>query len=128
MIDINRMRDIADALYSRMVEANHGERGTRALRTVLEFVPAFYKHVAPETRKTRILVLKHLDDEPLRALGGAIQCSSLSHLPVLSEDEVLVQLLQSGRFLVSQTAVIDPMQVAQHCVVYTYENRIETFY
>jgi hypothetical protein len=122
------MRDIAEAMYSRMVETNHGARGTRALRAVLEFVPAFYKHVAPETRRTRILVLKHLDDIPLGPLNDAIQCASLGHMPVLSEDEVVVQILKSGQLLVSQTAVIDPMQVAEDCVVYTYENRAEMFY
>jgi len=122
------MRELAAAVYSRMVEASHGERGTRALRALLEFVPAFYRHVAPETRRARILVLKHLEDAPLGALNAAVQCSSLSHMPVFSDDEVVVQLLQSGQFLVSQTADIDPVQVAQDCVVYTYENRTEMFY
>jgi hypothetical protein len=111
-----------------MVEAEHGERGTRALRVVLEFVPAFYRHVPPENRRTRILVLKHLDDVALGALSDAIQCASLGHMPVLSDNEVVVQILQSGEFLVSQTAAIDPVQVAQDCVVYTYENGTEMFY
>jgi hypothetical protein len=49
-------------------------------------------------------------------------------MPELSDNEVVVQILQAGRFLLSQTAVIDPMQVAQNCVVYAYENRTEAFY
>jgi hypothetical protein len=122
------MRDIAEAMYSRMVETSHGERGTQALRALLEFVPAFYKHVAPETRRTRILVLKHLNDVALGPLSDAVECASLGHMPVLSENEVVVQILRAGRFLLSQTAVIDPMQVAQNCVVYAYENRTEAFY
>jgi hypothetical protein len=128
MIDIDRMRDIAEAMYSRMVEATHGERGTRALRAVLEFLQGFYGHVAPETRRTRIVVLKQLDDVALGALNDAIQCASLSHMPVLSDSEVVVQILRSGQFLVSQTAVINPLEAAEDCVVYTYENRTETFY
>jgi hypothetical protein len=128
MIDINRMRKIAESLYSPMVEAIHGERGTRALRDVLEFLQAFYKRLAPETRKSRILVLKHLDDVTLDPLLDANECPSVSHMPTFSDDQVVVQVLQNGRSLVSQTAVVDPVQAAQESVVYTYEERIEKFY
>lgn len=128
MIDVDRMREIAQALYSPMVEASHGDRGTRALRDLLEFLQALYKHLAPDARRTRILVLKHLEDVPVAPLVNALECPSVSHMPKFSPDPIVIQVLQNGRSLVSQTAIVDPAQAAQECVVYTYEERVEKFY
>lgn len=128
MIDVNGMREIAQGLYSPMVEASHGEPGIRALCDLLEFLQAFYKHLAPETRKTRILVLKHLNDVTLDPLLGAVQCPSASNMPAFSAEQIVIQVLQNGWALVSQTAAVDPVQAAQECVVYTYEKRVEKFY
>jgi hypothetical protein len=128
MIDIGRMAQIAAELYFPMVEDKHGQKGTSALRELLDFLQSLYKYVAPETRSTRILVFKHVDDEGLAPLDGSVECISPQHLPILSADPIVIQLRANGRFLFSQTVRIDPIPLAQESVVYTFENRIERFY
>ena len=62
------------------------------------------------------------------ALGGSVECVSAQHLPTLSVDPIVIQLRENGRLLLSQTAQIDPVLLAQESVVYTFENRVERFY
>ncbi len=128
MIDIGRMAQIADELYFPMVEDKHGQKGTHALRELLDFLQSLYKYVAPETRSTRILVFRHVDDTTVAALGDSVECISAQHLPALSTDPIVIQLRTNGRLLLSQTVQIDPILLAQESVVYTFENRIERFY
>ena len=51
MIDIGRMAQIAAELYFPMVEDKHGQKGTQALREILEFLQALYKYIAPRDTK-----------------------------------------------------------------------------
>lgn len=122
------MAQIAHDLYFPMVEKEHGEKGTRALRELLDFVQALYKYLAPEARSTRILVFRRIDDAALGALKGPVECTSVQWLPTLSANPIVIQLRQNGRFLLSQTAEVNPTILAQESVVYTYENRVERFY
>jgi len=128
MINVTLLREIFQELYTPMVEAAHGEQGTRALRELMGFLQAFYKHVSPESRTSRNLALKHLGGVTLGPLAGSQECPSLEHMPRFSSDQIVVQLLENGRLLISQTAVVDPVDASQVCVVYTYENRSEKFY
>jgi hypothetical protein len=128
MIDIRRMAEIARELYFPMVEQKHGQKGTQALREILEFVQALYKYIAPETRSTRILVFRHVDDVPSSLLSGSAEYQSAQQLPTLSADQIVIQLRQSGRIIVSQFAQADPSQLAEDSVVYSFDNRVEKFY
>jgi hypothetical protein len=128
MIDIGRMAQIAAELYFPMVEEKHGQKGTQALREILEFLQALYKYVAPETRSTRIVVFRHIDQAAVAAMVGSVECISAQYLPNLSADPIVIQLRENGRLLLSQTAQIDPVLLAQESVVYTFEHRVERFY
>src|SRR5260370_33534029 len=119
MIDIGRMAQIADELYFPMVEDKHGQKGTHALRELLDFLQSLYKYVAPETRSTRILGFRHVDDTSVAALGGSFACICAQHLPALSTDPILIQLRTYGRVFLSQTVQIGPSHLAQESVVYT---------
>src|SRR5260370_27588103 len=128
MIDIGRMAQIADELYFPMVEQKHGQKGTQALRELLDFLQTLYKYVAPETRSTRILVFRHIEDASVPLLAGSAECVSAQQLPALSADPVVIQLRQNGRIVLSQSAQMDPAILAEQSVVYTFENRVEKFY
>ncbi len=120
------MSQIAHDLYVPMVEANHGQKGAAALRDLLEFLQSLYKYVAPETRSTPIVVFKHIDNATV--LAGATEYNSAQNLPPLSVEPIAIQLRQNGRLLFSQLAKVDPVTLAQECVVYTFLNRVERFY
>src|SRR5260221_5654442 len=101
MIDYDKMNALASQFYFPFIDRQHGKLGINALRQILGFIQQFYLHVAPETRTSRILVFKHLNDLPADVLSGAHEAQSVHHMPALSQEPIVVQIFENGRMLLS---------------------------
>jgi hypothetical protein len=128
MIDLLKMQEITRRLYVPMVEKNHGQSGTNTLKELLDFVRSFYSYVAPDMKRPRILIFKHLTDIRSPLFLETDEILSVRHLPSLSPQPLTVQVFSTGRLLLSQTIAPTPQALAQDGIVYTFEAGVEMFH
>jgi hypothetical protein len=61
-------------------------------------------------------------------MAAAGEYIAARYLPLLSVEQIVIQLRQNGRLLLSQSLQVDPAALSAESVVYTFENSVEKFY
>lgn len=129
MLDLGRMKEIAEQLYVPMVVEQHGARAGDVLRELLEFIRKFYERIVPDTRQGRITIFKALEDIPTNDIDSSgLEFLLLDSLTQLPDANLVVQTFSGGRFIVWRERDVAPDLLAQKAIVYTYRNGVEHFY
>lgn len=128
-IDLDVMRGVVHDLYVTMVVQQHGGAGASALRELLEAIHKIYRWVDPESIRERIVVFKILPDSALPLpRERAAQVQRAEAFSQHDGGPFIIQVLDSGEFLLWKDASIDLVKLANVAVVYEYANRSEHFY
>lgn len=128
-IDLDVMRTIVHDLYVAMVIREHGDVGAAALKQLLEALHKVYRWLDPETVEERIIIFKALPDvvEPLPR-NEATTIQRPEGFALLKGGPFVIQVLDSGEFLLWKGPGTSASALAGTAVVYEYANRVEHFF
>lgn len=128
-IDLNEMRDIVHNLYVTMVVQQHGGPGGEALKQLLEALHKIYRWLEPESVREKLIVFKALSESnhPLPR-DKAVLIQRPEGFAQHEGGPFIIQVLDSGEFLLWKEAAADLPQLADVAVVYEYANRSEHFF
>jgi hypothetical protein len=133
ILDLNKMREIAESLYVPVIARAHGREGVSALKDVLSSLHRIYSYVEPELIKGTFLVFKRLQgDDPLHELPVPKTVSGPEHLlGALTQTEpasvALIQLQFNGTFLLWKGILPDLRKLSTQGIVYRYRQSREFF-
>jgi hypothetical protein len=127
-IDLEVMREVVHDLYIAMVVKQHGDAGAHALKRLLAALHEIYRFLDPDSVKERIVVFKALVDtaHPLRS-ERATRILRPEAFAQHSGGPFVIQVLDSGEFLLWKEASTALVELAMVAVVYEYAGRSERF-
>jgi hypothetical protein len=128
-IDLDEMRDLVHDLYVMMVVQQHGDPGAAALKQLLAALHKIYRWLDPEAVRDRVVVFKALSDadHPL-ARDKAVRVQRPEGFAQHDGGPFVIQVLQSGEFLLWKQEALDLGELAAVAVVYEYSSRSEYFF
>jgi len=128
-IDLEEMRDLVHELYVMMVIQQHGSPGAAALKELLAALHKIYRWLDPEAVRDRVVVFKALSDsdQPL-AHNKAVRVQRPEGFAQHEGGPFVIQVLESGEFLLWKEETPDPAQLSAVAVVYEYSSRSEYFF
>jgi hypothetical protein len=130
MLDIDRMRRIAEDLYVTAVSKAFGEEGTLALRLLIDTVMQIYRRVAPDERTAPLIVVVGLTSKGGAGIADAAR--TIVNSPSVIEHELdgacSVEIQGNTRLMVRPAGSVDPLAVSKRAIVYVYRDGKESFF
>lgn len=129
MLNIQIMRRIVEESYITAIYAEYGDRGTHALRVVLDVLPGLYGRIEPELFREIFVVFHRLpdaDEAPPQA-SAAREVRGFGSLVNAVSDGCAVEVLEREHFRIWSVETLDLAQLADSAIVYVYEPRRESF-
>ncbi|HEY3801980.1 MAG TPA: hypothetical protein VGL61_05205 [Kofleriaceae bacterium] len=127
-VDMDALRELVSQAYVKSVFDAYGDRGTRALRPLLQGVKNIYTVVEPRGFSGRFVVFTSLD--PTADIYGratAVECLDVSAVAREATAPGVVEVAWNGRYYVWK-ADCDPQLLIGEAIVYAYANNVEVIY
>lgn len=128
-MNLQAIGEFAASHYMAMIAEAHGDAGVVALRQLIGALHAFYQQIAPELCRSTLTVFRPLDPtlRPLSIRGGRTIRDFMT-LPADVRLPCVVQVVSERELILWNGIQIEYQQLAEHSVVYRFEEEIETFY
>jgi hypothetical protein len=127
MIDYNALRRIVEFNYVPVIHAKHGDKGTAALRVVLEFLSRFFERIDPGLLNAPLIVLHPIsgfDEATLPTNPNLVQ--DIPSLAPMVHGLCVIRIRDRG-FECWSNKTIDMSVVSKKAVVYCFDRGVEWF-
>jgi hypothetical protein len=122
------MVNFAQTYFTKVVIEQHGAMASAPLRLLLDFLRKLYENVAPETLTGKLIVFTSLDGISPSIPGHPIQLTSLVGISDLLTTSCLIQCSSLNDIRIWRNTGVNPQDIGQSAVVYSYEDEVEFFY
>lgn len=127
MLDIDRMRRIAEGLYVNAVESHFGSEGATALRGLLDTLIQLYRRLDPSSRTAQLIVVKQLREAPSFLAPPIHTIAGISSVADQLDGPCCVALQPNGSLQIYALSAVDPDTTSNLAIVYEFHNRAERF-
>lgn len=127
MLDIDRMRRIAEGLYVREVLESFGESGADGLRSLLDFLVQLYGRIDPANRSSALYVVRQLQAEPLISKLPVQVIPRVSSISDQVDGPCCVSLQPNGSIHVFDISGLDFDALSESAIVYKFQSNQEHF-
>ncbi len=128
MIDNVRLREIVNHFFVPQIMKELGELGASSLRAAMETATRLYLHVDETSVKGGIIIIAPLPGSKLPILEAPRVMTSFEPLGGRRNDSLIVKVLSSQRWEISEGVLPDPFPLSRSAVVYRFYNGFESFY
>jgi hypothetical protein len=128
MVDRDLLFKIAGDFFVLQVSKELGDKGAEALRAAMETAKRLYEYVDPASVSSGIIIIAPLAESVLPAPMASRNVISFENLGGRDIDSLVVQVLSSLGWAISEDKLPDPIPLSRSAVVYQFLAGREAFY
>ena len=127
-VDQAAFSSVVQEQFLVMVSEQHGENGTRAIRSVMAAIIGVYHHVEPELFRKRVVVFCQVDSSTPNLEGSTRGLDDFADVQDRVQEGLVLEITLGGEYRLWVDADPDVADLSEHAVVYAYEDGADHFY